>query len=87
MDYKILEVRIEYKAGKLYWITVLVEISKGDVRAIYASTLTKYGFMYIKPTDQLNEKLLQEIAATGIETEERDTIFPNWKRNYYSKVK
>lgn len=34
----ILESRIEFKNNKLFRITVLVEFSKGDVRAIYADT-------------------------------------------------
>jgi len=41
----ILESRIEFKNNKLFRITVLVEFSKGDVRAIYADTKPKGGYM------------------------------------------
>lgn len=82
MSYNIIEARIEFDGGKLSRITVLVEISKGDVRAIFASTLTGGGYLKLRTTEQVSDKLLQDVAATGCETIDRDTIFPKWKKKY-----
>jgi len=50
MVYNILESRIEFNNNQLFRITVLVEMSKGDVRAIYADTKPKSGYFFLKPT-------------------------------------
>ena len=44
--YNILECRIEFKNHQLFRVTVLVEISRGDVRAICADTKPKAGYMF-----------------------------------------
>ncbi|MGN6293749.1 MAG: hypothetical protein ACTHMV_13480 [Chitinophagaceae bacterium] len=80
--YNILEARIEYKKNQLARITVLVEISKNDVRAIFATTKPRPGYMYIQPTAKINEELLQEVAGYGMETVDRDDIFRDWKTKY-----
>jgi hypothetical protein len=46
--YNILEARIEFKNNQLERITVLVEMSKGDVRAIFATTKPRGGYMHIQ---------------------------------------
>lgn len=76
--YNILESRIEFKNNQLFRITVLVEMSKGDVRAIYADTKPKNGYMFLKPTQILNDELLQEVAGYGSERNNKDDIFPCW---------
>lgn len=65
--YNILESKIEFKNNKLFRITVTVEMSKGDVRVIYADTKPRSGYIYLEPDQELNNKLLQEIAGYGIE--------------------
>ena len=41
----------------------------------------KYG-SHIPANAAISDKLFQEVAAAGIETVDRDNIFPNWKQNY-----
>lgn len=76
--YNILEARVEYKNKKLHRVTVLVEISEGDVRAIFSTVGIKYGYTYLLPDEPVNDALLQRIAGYGMQTVDRDTIFPNW---------
>lgn len=80
--YNILEARIEFKNNQPERITVLVEISKGDVRAIFATTKPRGGYMHIQPSATVGEELLQEVAGYGLETVDRDEIFPKWKAKY-----
>ena len=88
MTYKILEARIEYNNNKLTRVTVLVdctgEYSKplSDVRAIFATTQPRGGYMNISSSAVISERLLQEVAAAGMETVDRNEIFPNWKAKY-----
>lgn len=82
--YNILEARIERNANQVQRVTVLVEISKGDVRAIYATNNPRGGYKFLMPNEKVSEELLQEVAATGMETVDRDEIFPDWKKKYYS---
>jgi hypothetical protein len=85
--YKILEARIEYKNSAISRVTVLVDMTGsdlkpdrwGDVRAIYATAEPRNGYMNIQPHHSLNDELLQEVAGYGMETVDRDKIFPGWK--------
>jgi hypothetical protein len=76
--YNILESRIEFKNNQLFRITVLVEMSRGDVRAIYADTKPKAGYITLKPNQELNNELLQEVAGYGSERKDKDDMFPGW---------
>ncbi len=76
--YNILESRIEFKNNQLFRITVLVEFSRGDVRAIYADTKPKNGYIFLKANQQLNNELLQEVAGYGSERKDKDDMFPGW---------
>ena len=82
---KILEARIEYKENQIERVTVLIDCTSpgskafGDVRAIFANTKPRAGYMNIMPGTQLSESLLQEVADYGLETVDRDEIFPKWK--------
>lgn len=76
--YNILESRIEFKDNKLFRITVLVEFSIGDVRAIYADTKPKGGYMFLMPNHNLSNELLQEVAGYGSERSDKDDMFPGW---------
>lgn len=78
--YNILETRIEFQNNQLFRITVLVEMSKGDVRAIYADTKPKCGYMFLMPDQELNNELLQEIAGYGSERADKDDMFPGTDR-------
>jgi hypothetical protein len=77
--YNILEARIEYRNKKLHRVIVLVEISKGDVRAIYSTDSFKNGYDSLSPDEPVNDALLQRVAGYGIQTVDRDIIFPHWK--------
>jgi len=95
MNYNILEARIEYQDNKLTRITVLVDCTGSnnphtkpfsDVRAIYATNKPCSGYMFIHPTKaQLSDDLLQQVAAAGMETVDRDKIFPGWKAKCSTK--
>ena len=77
--YNILESRIEFKNNQLFRITVLVEMSRGDVRALYADTKPEgFGYLYLKPNQELNSKLLQDVAAYGCERQDKNEMFPGW---------
>lgn len=79
----ILEARVEFKNNEVQRITVLVECSKNDVRAMYATTKPRGGYMSISPfTTSVTTELLQEVADYGMETDDRDEIFKNWKAKY-----
>lgn len=80
--YNILEAKIEFENSKLYKITVLVEMSKNDVRAIVATTKPRSGYMHIPPKAEINSELLQQVAGKGMETVDRDEVFKNWKSKY-----
>lgn len=91
MSYKMLEARIEFKNNQPERITVLVDCTGpsskpfADVRAIYATSKPAGGYMNIPPSAKVTEELLQEVAAAGMETMDRDKIFPNWKKNKTKK--
>ena len=86
MDYDILETHIVFKDNKIERITVLVDCTGpsstpySDVRAITATIKPTSGYMNIPPSSKISEDLLQKVAAAGMETEERDEMFPNWKK-------
>lgn len=84
MNYNILEARIKYKNKQLQRITLLVEISKGDIRAITAINEPRGGYMFIMPNAALTDRLLQEVAGTGMQMpfSEADKVFPNWRTKY-----
>lgn len=70
MNYNILKVHAEYGNGQLLKVSVLVEISEGDIRAITATTKPVSGYFYLMPGTPLNESLLQRVAAQGREVME-----------------
>lgn len=79
--YNILEARIEYTNGALSRITVLVEMSKGDVRAIFATNKKRPGYCHIETSGTGPfDSHLQRVAAYGMETVDRDEIFPQWRK-------
>ena len=80
--YKILEAKIEFINNAPVVISVLVEISKGDVRAIYATTKPSNGYMHIPSGASVTAELLQEVAGYGMERPDRDRLFPFWKEKY-----
>lgn len=76
--YNILQAHIEYKNGKLFKITVLVEISKGDIRAIFSTVGRKAGYDYLQPGEPVNEALFQRVAGYGCQTFDK-SVFSNSK--------
>jgi len=89
MKYEILEARIEYAANKLTRVTVLVNCTGNysepytDVRAIYATSKPCGGYMWLETDMVLSEKLLQQVAAQGMETVDREDIFPKWRAKVF----
>lgn len=63
----ILKSNIVFKNGAIEEITVLVEISQGDIRAIQATNKPRGGYFTIPLKAQVSNELLQEVADYGIE--------------------
>lgn len=83
MKYNILECRIEFKNNQIFSVTVLVEMSKFDIRAIYANTEPACGYMSLKQNESISNELLQEVAGYGYEKNDKDYLFPDWKKKYF----
>ena len=85
MHYTILDSKIKYKNERIHSIVVLIDCTGpdceplSDVRAVYATTKQSGGYMSLTPNAVLTDQLLQQVAAAGIETVDRDELFPNWK--------
>ena len=88
MRYKILEARIEYNDRcEIMRVTVLVDFSistmpYNDVRALFATVKSTSPYMIIPPNAILSRELLEEVAGYGMQTVDRDEIFPKWKRKF-----
>lgn len=81
--YNILQVHIEYSNRQLAKVTVLVEISRGDIRAIFCTTGVKQGYDNIEPDEPVNEALLQRVAGYGMQIpiDNVSKTFPGWKKH------
>jgi hypothetical protein len=64
---QIIQAHQHYKNGQLQQVSVLVQISPGDVRAIYATTQPTAGHMHLPPNASLTPQLLHQVATQGIE--------------------
>lgn len=80
--YNILEARIEYRNKKLHRVTVLVEISQGDVRAIFSTDTFMDGYDCLNPDEPVTNELLQRVAGYGRQLLDRDKVFRGWKAKY-----
>jgi len=80
MSTKIHEARIEFKDGRISKVTVLSEVSKGDIRMIVATDSPKNGYINIRPDDVLDSALLVDVADYGLESEAKSKTFPDWKK-------
>lgn len=81
--YNILEARIEYNGvGKLRRVTVLVEISQGDIRAIFSTDTFRAGYDSLNPDEPVTNELLQRVAGYGKQTVDIDEVFPKWRAKY-----
>lgn len=82
--YNILQAHIEYKDKKLHKVTVLAEISPGDVRALCSTDCLRNGYDSLNPDEPVNEALMQRVAGFGhtLDIKERDKTFPGWRSNY-----
>lgn len=81
MDYKILQALLEFEGSELSRVTVLVEISEGDIRAIFATNHPRNGYLHIFPGEKVSNELLQSVAAYGCScTVDCPKLFPNYKR-------
>lgn len=76
MMYNILESRIEFKGNQLDRITVLVENSDGRLSAYFATAKPKIGHLCLDPNANISIELLQRVACFGMETVDREEIFP-----------
>lgn len=82
MEYNILEARVEFDHCRIMRITVLVEISPNDVRAITALDRPLSGNCMILPTDTISDVLLQKVAGYGRQVYDVDELFPGWRAKY-----
>lgn len=82
MSYKILESHIEFENNFPVCVMVLVEISKGDIRAIESNSKPSGGYYFILPETPLSEELLQTVAARGCTITEREAIPAEWIKKY-----
>lgn len=80
--YNILEAHLDFTQGKLQRVTVLVEISQGDIRAVFSAVGTKYGYDYLQPGEPVNDALLQRVAGFGQRLDETDKLFKQWRAKY-----
>ena len=87
--YNIWEARIEYRKRKLYRVTVLVEISERDIRAISSTPGIGAGYDAISPDEPVTDALLQRVAGYGrqIPVDEMGKFFPSWRVNHSFKAK
>lgn len=65
--YNILKAEIEFKDNQITKVTVVAEISKGDVRKIVATDKPRAGYTFIMPGAKLTDELLQKVAGYGCE--------------------
>ncbi|WP_153847529.1 hypothetical protein [Sphingobacterium paramultivorum] len=82
--YNILESNIKFdKSGQILSVLVLVEISKGDIRAIEGTNKPTGGYMLIMPnTDYKVADLMQQVAGYGREVTELKLIPTQWKKHF-----
>ena len=82
--YKILEAKIEFKDNYVSKVIVLVQMSKGDIRAIQGDNKIKSVYMTIPSGAKIHDQLLQEVAGYGREIVGwwEDEIFREWKEKY-----
>lgn len=87
--YNIWEARIEYRNRKLYRVTVLVEISERDIRAIYSTPDIGPGYEAIRPDEPVTDALLQRVAGFGrqISVDAMGKVFPGWRTAHGFKTK
>jgi hypothetical protein len=87
--YNILQAHIEYKNHQLAKVTVLVEISRGDIRAIFCTTGVKEGYDHTEPDEPINEALLQRVAGYGMQIPIPNVgkTFPGWKKHIEKRSK
>lgn len=85
MDYNVLETRIKFNPnGSIFYLLVLVEVSKGDVRVIEVSQKIKAGYMSISNrTDHVLFDLLQEVSGYGSEITDVKKIPSDWVEQYF----
>jgi len=93
MYYKIIEARIEFgDNNSIKRITVLVDCTSEsckpltDVRAIFATNKPVSGYYFLMSDATCNNDLLQKVAAQGMQTVDRNEIFPNWKKKHGEKL-
>lgn len=86
--YNILEAHIEFKQKKLHRVTVLVEISRNDIRAIFCGVEMSPGYDTVNPDEPINEDLMQRVAGYGrqIDIDNMNKYFPGWRKKWLRKV-
>jgi hypothetical protein len=81
----ILEAKVNFKDEKIVRIAVLVDFSSGkdysDTRAIVATDRPQGGYLYIVPDENLNDKLIKQVADYGMEID-TEMEFPGWRKRY-----
>ena len=77
MNHKILQVHATYtESGQLETVTVLANINgNGDIRALQSVNTQMSGYHWIKPNDQLNQEMINNVVSSGYEV----NSFPGYK--------
>lgn len=78
MAYKIIEVHAIFKGNQLEELAVLWQENElGWVRATFCDNKPKNGYKFLMPKDELNLKLLQDVAGLGqnLPDEKKDKYF------------
>ena len=65
--YNIITASILFRKNNIAKITVVVEMSKGDIRTIQATDKPTDGYMHIQPGAKISDELLQKVAGYGKE--------------------
>ena len=93
---EILEARVEYVNGQIDRVTVLADFTPEflkddepmcDVRAVFASRKHMHGYLFFNGAVTLNAELLKNVVELGVQTVDRDQIFPDWKAKHTLKKK
>ena len=87
MKYKILESIMEFENNEVSNVIVLVDmnLNLSDVRAIEMGNKPVIGYGNITEVSHSIGVLMQHVAGSGHERNDRDQLFPNWKNKYMSR--
>lgn len=89
MSYKILESIVEFEHKEVSRVIVLVDMNLdlSDVRAIEMGNKPCPGYGNIMEVSHSMGILMQHVAGYGCERDDRDKLFPGWKKSTLQNIK